>query len=245
MSQLAGCALLVLCIVAFNACSTQRLLTEGQHPQRFTKEVVRTVETRYLLYLPQNFSERGKQWPLLIFQHGSGERGADIEKVKVHGPPKIAEQKDDFPFMLVSPQCPENQRWSVETLNLLLDEVMSNLPIDEDRVYLTGLSMGGFGTWNLALQHPDRFAAIAPICGGGSFDGIRQLKDMPIWVFHGAKDDVVPLNESQRMVDELRRIGNDKVKFTVYPDANHDSWTETYANPELYKWFLEQRRKEQ
>ena len=135
--------------------------------------------------------------------------------------------------------------WQVETLNTLLDDVIQKYSVDEDRVYLTGLSMGGFGAWTLATANPERFAAIAPICGGGDpFRASRRLRSMPIWVFHGAKDPTVPIKMSEDMVDALKKAGAD-VKFTVYPDAGHDSWTATYDNPELFTWFLEHTRKKQ
>jgi len=125
----------------------------------------------------------------------------------------------------------------------LLDDIVERYRIDEERVYVTGLSMGGFGTWALAGASPERFAAIAPICGGGRRSDARRIAQakLPTWVFHGAKDRVVPFEESQHMVDILEKLGGD-VKFTVYPKAQHDSWTETYNNPELYTWLLSQRR---
>ena len=183
-------------------------------------------------------------WPLMVFLHGAGERGSDLKKVKVHGPPKIVENKKDFPFILVSPQCPEDVWWpeKVEVLIALVDDITGRYKVDKKRIYLTGLSMGGYGTWALAAQYPDRFAAIAPICGGGSRVMSFNLKDVPIWVFHGAKDRVVPIKESEEMVKAIRKLGGD-VKFTIYPDAGHDSWTETYNNQELYDWFLEHRKK--
>ena len=181
----------------------------------------------------------------MMFLHGAGERGDDLNLVKDHGPPKLASEGKDFPFVIISPQCPRNVSWSnkVDDLNALLDHIIANYEVDQSRVYLTGLSMGGYVTWKLASENPERFAAIAPICGGGERRSARRrLKNMPIWVFHGAKDDVVPLENSEEMVEALKKAGNDNVKFTVYPDADHDSWTETYNNPRLYEWFLEHRR---
>ena len=144
---------------------------------------------------------------------------------------------------MVSPQCPSPRvGWDTEILNGLLDDVIAHYSVDQDRVYLTGLSMGGYGTWALASDAPQRFAAIAPICGGGNPRRMaRRLSKMPIWVFHGGKDPTVPIKEAQDMVDALKAIGSD-VKFTVYPDAGHDSWTATYDNPDLYAWFLEHKR---
>jgi predicted peptidase len=126
-------------------------------------------------------------------------------------------------------------------LDALLQEILQQLPVDSERVYLTGLSMGGYGTWSFATDHPERFAAIAPISGAGDPDRACLLKHVPIWAFHGGKDPVVYLKDDQDMVDAVRDCGGD-AKFTVYPDGGHDVWTQTYDNPELYRWFLEHRR---
>lgn len=194
----------------------------------------------YLLYLPPGYEKAEKPFPLILFLHGSGESGDNLDKVKVHGPPKIVEKKNDFGFIVVSPQSPRGG-WRADKLLTLLDEVEKDYKVDKDREYVTGLSMGGFGTWSLAAAAPGRFAAIAPICGGGDPKTAEKLKGLPIWVFHGAKDDRVSLKRSEDMVKALKEAGND-VKFTVYPNAGHDSWTESYNNPELYKWFLAHTR---
>ncbi len=124
----------------------------------------------------------------------------------------------------------------------LLDEIVAKYRIDQDRIYLTGLSMGGFGAWALTAYAPDRFAAIVPICGGGEALSARRLTHLPVWVFHGAKDPIVPLKRSEEMVDALTKLKGD-VKLTIYPEAGHDSWTAAYENPELYDWLLQQKRK--
>jgi predicted peptidase len=222
-----------------------------QQGKSFKGKVTRNVTVNYLLFLPRDYdSPKSKHWPLILFLHGAGERGANLARVKVHGPPKVVREKPDFPFVVVSPQCPSGQRWDNEVLLALLDDVLKKHRIDAKRVYLTGLSMGGFGTWNLGLTHPDRFAAIAPICGGG--DPLlllladprksRALKSLPVWAFHGARDPVVKVAESERMVEAMRQVGAHEVKLTIYPDAEHDSWTETYNNPALYDWFLAHHR---
>ncbi len=203
-----------------------------------------TMELEYLLSLPKEYDkDRGKAWPLMVFLHGAGERGSDINKVKVHGPAKLIEQGKEFPFIIVSPQCPENQWWPnrVETVMALIDEISEKYRVDPKRIYLTGLSMGGYGTWAIASTFPNRFAAIVPICGGGQPYLAANLKSVPIWAFHGAKDPVVPLNESERMVNAVKAFGGN-AKLTVYPEAQHDSWTETYNNPDLYEWLLKQSR---
>lgn len=212
---------------------------QTQHRFTETKTVSISAEYQYLLFTPTNeeLKEHAK-FPLIVFLHGAGERGDSLNLVKVHGPPKIVETNPDFPFIVLSPQCAANKWWEAEKLDMLIDDVVKKLPVDESRIYLTGLSMGGFGTWDLAQLRPDRFAAIAPICGGSRMNAFRadMIKDVPTWAFHGAMDYVVPLEASSRIVASMKRAGSD-VKFTIYPMAGHDSWTETYNNPELYTWF--------
>lgn len=189
----------------------------------------------YWFYLPEEYYNN-EETPLLLFLHGAGERGDSLGLVKKHGPPKILEN-ESMPFIVVSPQCPKEQWWDVELLNALVEKIISGYNADRQRVYLTGLSMGGYGTWTLSIAYPEKFAAIAPICGGGDTTKVHKIKDIPAWVFHGAKDNVVPHERSTEMVVALEKAGGE-VKFTLYPDANHDSWTKTYDNPELYEWFL-------
>lgn len=215
----------------------------GQRPQQLVKQV--EIKMDYLLYLPDDYGkQQDKKYPLILFLHGAGERGTDVNLVKKHGPPKLVDGKTQLAvanFIVVSPQCKPNQWWQPHEVIALLDEVSQKYPVDPDRVYLTGLSMGGFGTWETASRYTDRFAAIAPICGGGDPRRVRSLRDVPTWVFHGDKDEVVPVQRSIEMVDALKKLGNE-AKFTRYPEAGHDSWTETYNNPELYEWFLKHKR---
>lgn len=206
---------------------------------------------RFQLFLPRDYGAvPEKRWPLILFLHGAGERGDDVEKVKVHGPPKIAERTPDFPFIVVSPQCPSGETWNDEALEALLDHALANWAIDAHRVYLTGLSMGGYGAWSLAQACPERFAAVVPICGGGSAaranlygDSPRgkALRELPFWAFHGEKDDVVPPRESERMVEALRKLGCD-VRYTVVPGVGHDAWVKAYDDPKLYTWLLAHAR---
>jgi predicted peptidase len=203
------------------------------------KKVFKTeVSLKYLVYLPQGYNKKGESWPLIVFLHGAGERGDDLEKVKTQGIPKILQNKMDFPFVVVSPQCPKDAWWTEysSTLKKLIDHIKAEYNIDASRVYLTGLSMGGFGTWYMGERYPDEFAAIAPICGGGEAFLANRLK-MPIWVFHGAKDDVVPVKRSQEMVDAVKAAGGD-VKFTVYPELGHGCWDAAYGDEE-YKMVFE------
>jgi predicted peptidase len=223
--------------------ASDSVLSPGQHPQVFEKTITKTLSCKYLLFLPESYGKKKQGWPMLLFLHGAGERGSNLKKVKVHGPPKIVEKQRDFPFIVVSPQCPKDDWWTdkVEVLINLLDDIVAKYDVDTKRIYLTGLSMGGYGTWALAAKYPERFAAIAPICGGGNRIMAYRLKDVPVWAFHGAKDNVVPLKESEEMVNAIKSRGGN-TKLTVYPDAGHDSWTETYNNKELYDWFLEHRK---
>ena len=231
-------------VQAQQATTSAQTPASTQKPLEFSKQITKTISSKYLLYAPTDYGkDSAKKWPLILFLHGSGESGDDLEKVKTHGPPKLIAHGKEFPFIVVSPQCPSPRvGWDTEVLNGLLDDVIAHYSVDQDRVYLTGLSMGGYGTWALASDAPQRFAAIAPICGGGTPRRMaRRLNKMPIWVFHGGKDPTVPIKEAQDMVDALKAQGSD-VKFTVYPEAGHDSWTATYDNPDLYTWFLEHKR---
>ena len=200
------------------------------------------LNQRYLASVPSAYeSDSQKKWPLVLFLHGSGERGNDLERVKTHGIPELVAAGKDFPFIAISPQCPDGEWWNPWELRYLLDEIEVKYRVDPDRVYLTGLSMGGYGTWEMALDFPDRFAAIVPICGGGDPADAARLKDVPVWAFHGGKDPVVPLKGEEEMVDAVKKAGGD-ARLTIYPEAGHDAWTETYANEEVYTWLLQHRR---
>jgi len=212
----------------------------GQTENHFAARISVEAKIDYLLFLPSGYRESKQRWPLMLFLHGSGESGTNLAKVKVHGPPKIVESKPEFPFVLVSPQS-NGRGWNPETLNALLDDIIRKYRVDKHRVYVTGLSMGGYGTWALAAAYPQKFAAIAPICGGGNPADAKKLATVPVWVFHGAKDPVVPVQRSREMVEAIKAAGGD-VTYTEYPEAKHDCWTETYDNPELYRWLLAHKR---
>ncbi len=201
------------------------------------------LDYSYILQLPKN-QTKGELLPLIVFLHGTGERGDSVELVMVHGPWNYANAHEDFPFIILAPQCKEGKTWDPVTLDLLLDELIVNYPVDTNRIYLTGLSRGGFGVWDWVLYRPQRFAAIAPVCGASNYHVLNAniLKDTPSWVFHGALDNTIPMEFSANLVKHLLSIGAE-VKFTVYPYAGHDSWTETYLNDELYSWFLNHSRK--
>ena len=227
---------------------------EAQKRQRVLQfDFKKTIKTKlqYLLFLPQDYAQdQAKVWPMIFFLHGAGERGTNVWKAAVHGPPKYVNNHPDFPFIVVSPQCPENEVWSKDILLGLLDDILRRYRVDSNRVYLTGLSMGGYGTWDLGLAYPEKFAAIVPICGGGSLISILlaegqkadALKGLGVWAFHGAKDPIVPEQESQRMVALLKSHGVQEAKLTVFPEAGHDCWTQAYSDAELYKWLLEHQR---
>ncbi len=237
--------ILVLAVPALRAAPVQT-------QQTITVDKVKKLEARFLLYLPADYQTmEDAQWPLMMFLHGAGERGNDLNRVKVHGPPMLVEKGKMFPFIIVSPQCPKGQVWDAEVLLALLDHMCKKYRVDQTRQYLTGLSMGGYGTWSLGIAHCDRFAAISPICGGGNFIKIYNasgakgaaLRSLGVWAFHGAKDNVVKLSESEKMVAGLKKFGHPNPKLTVYPEARHNSWTKTYDYPALYEWFLKHARK--
>ena len=241
--------LLLPLLLGLTACHTLKksnAMITGQTAQKFSIERQQVLAADYLLSLPEGYgADATKRWPLILFLHGAGERGTNIWLVAKHGPPKIELAKKEF--IIVSPQCSERKIWSNDLLLALLEDIEGKYPVDTKRIYLTGLSMGGFGTWSLGLSHPEKFAAIAPICGGGELitpllADRAKLASLPVWAFHGAKDPVVPVGETKRMVALMKKYGAAEVKLTIYPDAQHDSWTETYANPELFEWFLKHSR---
>jgi predicted peptidase len=215
-----------------------------QQPRVFETEVTKRLSLGYLLHMPPGYGDDvAQKWPLILYLHGAGERGHDLERLKVNGIPRVIEEHPEFPFVTISPQCPAESWWSqhLDALVALLDDVVERYAVDPGRIYLTGLSMGGYGSWSLSVVQPQRFAAVVPICGGLHAPArfVCILKDVPVWAFHGAKDTVVPLEESLRLVRALQECGGN-VRLTVYPDAGHDSWTSTYDDPALYDWLLQQ-----
>jgi len=250
--------LLFLSLIVFTSCTTMNSRTKSATnvfpSDSFKWKVTRSGEMPYAYYLPGDYiAKSSRRWPLMLFLHGAGERGSDVQRVAIHGPLSMVKRGTNFPFIIVAPLCRAKERWSKDALLQLLERVERRFAVDSKRVYLTGLSMGGYGTWELGLSHPERFAALAPICGGGDVINITlakkyetnrfaAIKTLGIWAFHGAKDKVVPLEESERMVNALKQAGSKDVKLTVYPDAGHDSWTGTYNNLELYEWLLKHSR---
>lgn len=213
-----------------------------QQSGHFEKMVQTNYALNYLIYFPENYiTASSDSFPLVLFLHGAGERGSNLDLVKKNGPPMLVEKGKQFPFILVSPQCPENQWWDSQSILYLLDNLLETYKINPDRVYLTGLSMGGFGTWDLIGKHPEKFAAAIPVCGGGEPIMMWNIGKLPVWAFHGAKDNVVDVKRSEDMVNAIKRMNGD-VQFTVYPEAGHDSWTEAYNTSELYTWMMNQNR---
>lgn len=202
----------------------------------------------YLIFMPKGYStDRDQQWPLVIFLHGSGERGTNIEVVKKNGPPKIIADHPGSPFILVSPQLEEvpDNRWDTAKLDALLAELRTKYRVDPSRIYLTGLSLGGYGTWNWALKRPELFAAIVPVAANNEDRSLDPcvLKDMPIWAFHGDQDDVVDPQAgfaAVKAVDACK--GSVRPKMTIYPRTTHGSWEPAYDDPAMWRWLLEQRR---
>ncbi|HYT61386.1 MAG TPA: prolyl oligopeptidase family serine peptidase [Haliangiales bacterium] len=198
----------------------------------------------YLLYLPKDYDSKEAKWPLLLFLHGRGESDGPLSVVKKWGPPRLIERGENFPYIVISPQCPRQESWpqpGQQTLLLaLLDHIEKQFKADADRVYLTGLSMGGYGAWRLAADHPERFAALVPICGGGKPEDAVQLKGMPIWVFHGTEDKAVPFQRSVEMVDALKAAGSTAIRFTSLENIGHNCWEAAYATPEVYQWLEKQ-----
>jgi predicted peptidase len=226
-----------LCVVV--AC----LALQGVTPQKFHRKITKVVSGDYLLYLPEGYKPDAKdRFPVLLFLHGFGERGSNLEQLKIHGPFKEIAKGRKFPFIVVAPQMPLTETsWDVDNLTGLLDEIESKYRVDKTREYVTGLSMGGFGTWALAASSPTRFAAAAPICGGGNFLMAYQLKDLPIWAIHGDQDPAVPIALDQAMVDAVKQVGGN-IQFTIIKGGLHDVWTPFYEGADLYDWLLQHHR---
>jgi len=228
-----------------SATNLERLgLMTGQQVMELEGKLAKldAVNSKYLLYLPEGYGAPGKKWPLMLFLHGKGECGDDPNRVKAHGPPMLlARNQKAFPCVVVSPQCRPGRWWMPSDVMALVEHVEAMLSIDETRIYVTGLSMGGFGSWGLITSFPNKFAAAIPICGGGNPGLTQKIKNLPIWAFHGDADDVVPVDRSRSMVEALKKHGSD-VKYTEYPGVNHNSWSKTYDNQEVYDWLFKQKK---
>ena len=221
-----------------NSCGGQPNLIEDV--QRTSLE----EDLRYYLYYPSDYEDRtDHQFPLLLFLHGGGEAGGRLEDLQISGPPKMIVDGKEFPFLILAPQHPYKRKfWNTEAVMQLLDTVVANNRVDSRRIYLTGLSRGGSAAWNMVVQYPRVFAALAVVCGMTPVPYASWIdKELPIWVFHGEDDPVISVTESELMVEKLREMDYE-VKFTKYPDTGHDAWTKAYNNEDLYTWFVQQKR---
>jgi predicted peptidase len=232
------------------------------HPELFEKHVYTEGNDTlpYRLLRPAHFDST-KTYPLVIFFHGAGERGTENERQLIHASPLFTDSlnRSNYPCFVLAPQCPKGRRWAEmdwgadtgrmtpqpsvpERLTIsVLTELRKSKNIDTTRIYITGLSMGGFGTWDLACRYPKWFAAIAPVCGGGDETKVGVLKKMPVWAFHGDKDKVVKTSRSINMVNALKKAGG-KPKLTIYPGVQHNSWINAYAEPEFFPWLFRQHQ---
>lgn len=219
------------------------------------------MEIPYRLWVPDQI-EAGKVYPLVLFLHGAGERGTDNAKQLKHGVTAILAnaEKLNEPCFLIAPQCPEELWWAdldekklrlaaatvpnprLQAVLALVDDFSKSHPVDPARFYVTGISMGGFGTWDILGRVPEKIAAALPICGGGDPSIVARFKDVPIWTFHGDQDPTVPVAATLDMVAALEKAGG-KPKMTIYPGVRHDSWTITYENPESIRWLFSHRKK--
>lgn len=192
---------------------------------------------KYLIRYPKGFV-KDTQYPVILFLHGAGTRGKDTNLLKTNLFFPITDKYEDFPFVTIAPLCSENTWFDLwEHLENLVLEI-TNLPfVDNRRIYLMGNSMGGYATWQLAMSMPEYFAAIVPICGGGMYWNGGRLRNVPTWAFHGAKDTVVLLEESKKMVEAVKKCGGE-AELTVYPENDHDAWSDTFSNPEVFAWLL-------
>ncbi|MFO1338737.1 MAG: alpha/beta hydrolase-fold protein [Burkholderiaceae bacterium] len=197
---------------------------------------------RHWLYLPPGYAdEPTRGWPLIVFLHGSGERGSEIAKVKVHGLPKLIDAGLKPPAIVVSPQCEDDQDWDPHLLHGLLQSLRARWRVDPARVTATGLSMGGGGCWDWAMTYPDDLAGIAPVCGYGREMRIPRMRAVAVRAYHGEADTVVLPAEQKELVSALRMAGG-RAELTLYPGVGHDAWNPAYADPGMLPWLLEQRR---
>ena len=217
-------------------------MTQTAHT--FEAELVTPVRLPYLLHLPAGVETR-RDWPLIVFLHGSGERGDDLDLVRRQGLPKRLDEGFDLPAVVLSPQCPDGLVWAQQypAVMALVDAVVADVGVDPDRVLLTGLSLGGAGAVHLAATHPERFAGLVPICGPWTFYYVTpDMARLPLWVFHGEDDPVVSVDDSRRLLAAVEALGGE-ARLTTYPGVAHDAWTRAYATDELFTWLLAQRRR--
>lgn len=223
------------------ACSTLPTPAEGQHAIAL-KLPGEDRPIHLWLYLPRGYAASNRAWPLVVFLHGSGERGSEIDRVLAHGFPKHAARGADYPFILASPQLEEGRRWEAVRLHGLMRALQDGLRVDADRVCASGLSLGGHGVWDWATAFPEDLAAIAPVCGFGEPDDVCRMQRVPVRAYHGDADTVVPLAGQKECVDALRACGGE-VDFIVFPGVGHDAWNPAYDDPALVPWLMQQKRR--
>jgi poly(hydroxyalkanoate) depolymerase family esterase len=244
--------------------TTADLLSAGEVPEFQAREFKGSDggTLLYRLLVPPKYQPADSQprHPLLIFLHGAGERGSDNQAQLKHGRPFMESVARDYGCFVLAPQCPSGQKWvdvdwfardhrlpqrpsePMRALLELLPQLQREFRIDPDRLYVMGLSMGGYGTWGMIQRNPDKFAAAVPICGGADASCAEQIKHVPVWCFHGDKDGAVPVTRSRQIIESLRQAGGNP-KYTEYPGVGHNSWTPAFADPELPKWLFAQKRK--
>jgi len=238
----------IIGVVSVFAVSAVCTLYAGEEKTGFIHKVHKGKDgdAKYVVFVPPSY-KADKDYPVILFLHGAGSTGDDGEKQVKGGLAKaIRDKKQDFPFIVVFPQA-HQKGWgakgeSAKRALAILDEVQKDYKTDKKRVYLTGLSMGGFGTWSLAAAFPERWAAIAPICGGGDPKTAAKIKDIPCWCFHGDADPTVNVERSREMIKALKDAGGSP-RYDEYPGVNHNSWDKAYATAELYTWFLKHATK--
>jgi len=213
----------------------------------------------YRLLLPKNYSHESK-YPLILFMHGAGERGSDNELQLKYITELFLDEynRENYPCFVLAPQCPPDPVWwsytswsnpvlpkepslELSMVISLLDELIQNYPVDESRIYITGLSMGGCATYDLIMRYPAKFATAIPVCGWGDTSKAEVIKEIPVWIFHGDDDAIVSVDYSRKMYNALKII-NGNVKYTEYPGIGHDSWIYAYKEPELLKWLFDQTK---
>ena len=215
-------------------------------PQKIQKSLTIPVGGQYLLFLPKTYGKTNKLFPLILFLHGSGECGTDLNLVKKHGVPRVAPLRKNFPFIVLAPQCPKGAWWTdtgmIIRVMAMLDEVCNKYNVDRSRIYLTGLSMGGFGTWALLEQFPNRFAAAAPVCGSGGNPYLAgRMRNVPIRIYHGEADKNVSIQNSVMMNGALKQA-KANVKLITYPKMGHNIWNKVYISDDFYDWLLKQKK---
>jgi len=231
-------------------------VNSGEPSTGFLNKVFKADQnnSKYVLFVPHDY-KGDKEYPLILFLHGAGERGTDGEKQVKQGignAIKFKEKEKKFPFIVILPQCSPKGSWTADGADgkramAILDETQKTYKVDGKRVYLTGLSLGGYGTWSLAAAHPERWAAIAPICGGKAKDAdtmqiAERVKDIPIWCFHGASDKTVPAERSRELIKALQSVGASP-RYSEFPHVGHNSWDPAYTTEELYSWLLSHKKK--